>query len=86
MKTSTGGIAMEQKGFCRRSVPPQTEKPIGGIFLRTQIWKKAERFVPFTLWTDLGLPNNSFAKMYRKSSALEQVDFLFYSVFNINSP
>ena len=32
-----------------------------------------DRLLPFTLWTDLGLPNNSFVEMHRKSSTLEQV-------------
>ena len=31
-------------------------------------WRAGKIELPFTLWTDLGLPNNSFVKMHRKSS------------------
>ena len=34
--------------------------------------------LPFTFGVDLGLPNNSFVKMHRKSSTLEQVELCNY--------
>lgn len=53
---------MEQKGILPQKRPTADgEAHRRDFFADTQIWKKAERFVPFTLWTDLGLPNNSWA-------------------------
>lgn len=40
--------------------------------------EELKKILPFTLWTDLGLPRKPFVEMHRKSSTLKQVElFLF---------